>query len=155
MISPLLILGIVFAAVLLSTVMMSRKGEKRSGKMSASVGSEKMPPKPTGAPFTAPTWSSRGAWAIPFAVRYAVSYVNEAREEGLVSDWSPYYRSSQFSNPILSRFPVVSASASPEMSQGVVGINLYRQFEGHTPILLDTLTYPYLQRYTDRSGDDF
>lgn len=104
-------------------------------------------PTPAKPPFSAPTWTSRGSWAIPFAVRYAISF-SDGNSEGPLTEWTPYYRSSQFSNPILSRFPVT-------LDTRVTHINIYRQFEGHRPILLDTLPYPYLNRYTDRSGDDY
>lgn len=69
-----------------------------------------------------------------------------------MSDWGPYLRSSQFSNPILSRFPV---TLQREGAPPVAVVKIYRQFEGHQPIYLDSVPYPYLNRYTDRSGDDF
>ncbi len=108
--------------------------------------------KPARPPFSAPTWSARGDWAIPFAVRYAISFVASDGAEGPMSDWGPYLRSSQFSNPILSRFPV---TLQREGGPPVAGVKIYRQFEGHQPIYLDSVPYPYLNRYTDRSGDDF
>jgi len=108
-------------------------------------------PKPERPPFSAPTWSSRADWSVPFAVRYAVSY-SDGHSEGPMSDWSPYLQSSEFSNPILSRFPVtLQIPEGPTITQ----INIYRQFEGHQPILLDTIPYPYLNRYTDKTGDDY
>lgn len=101
--------------------------------------------KPARPPFSAPTWSARGDWAIPFAVRYAISFVASDGAEGPMSDWGPYLRSSQFSNPILSRFPV---TLQPEGVPPVAGVKIYRQFEGHQPIYLDSVPYPYLNRYT-------
>lgn len=108
-------------------------------------------PKPAKPPSSGPTWSQRGFWAIPFSVRYAISY-SDGETEGPMSDWSEYFSSSQFSNPILSKFPVtLNLRGMPK----VKFIKIYRQFEGHPPILLDVLPYPYLGRYTDSSGDDY
>ena len=141
---PLLIIAALIFAILVVGRRPTSPGSPRS-----SMSSGLLPlPKPAAPPYTAPTWSSRGAWAVPFAVRYAVAFCDASGREGPMSDWSSYVRSSQFSNPILSRFPVTP-------HPGVTSIQLYRQFEGHQPIALDRLPYPYYQRYTDRSGDDY
>ena len=79
-------------------------------------------PKPARPPFSAPTWSVKGDWAIPFNVRYAIAYADGQGNQGPLSDWTPYYSSAQFSNPILSRFPVTLQDKDGEK---IKAINIY------------------------------
>lgn len=149
--SPYLVMGGVALIILLALVIYARTATATIKNVSTPHPSASIA-KPARPPFSAPTWSARGDWAIPFAVRYAVSFARGDGAEGPLSDWGPYLRSSQFSNPILSRFPV---ALQEEGLPAIDRIKIYRQFEGHQPIILDSVPYPYLSRFTDRSGDDF
>lgn len=101
--------------------------------------------RPARPPFSAPTWSERGNWSIPFRVRYAIAFVRNG-QEGPMSAWGPWLSSSEHSNPILSRFPV-------DPTRSATGVLLYRQFEGQPARLLEHLQYPFYGRYTDRHSD--
>lgn len=102
-------------------------------------------PVPARPPWSTPTWSQRGNWSVPFRVRYAVAFTRGNRI-GPMSCWAPWLKSVEFSNPILSKFPV-------DPTQQATGIALFRQFEGSSPSIIAHLPHPYLLRYTDNKAD--
>lgn len=100
-------------------------------------------PKPSHAPITLPYWSSRAQWPVPFHVRYRVSFVNGRGQEGPLSDWSPVYSSSEFSNARLQNFPTDPTGTAR-------AIHLYRNFEGQTHARrIYTIPYPAPATVTD------
>jgi hypothetical protein len=109
-------------------------------------------PKPARPPYSQPTWASTGAWSIPFKVRYAIAFEKNGKT-GPLSDWTPFYSSSEFSNPILTRFPVVSANAQdPNNPDSVL---VYRQFQTQPPKLIYKLPYPFLSQLVDKRPDAY
>jgi hypothetical protein len=105
-----------------------------------------VPSKPGHPPITDPKWTSRGQWAIPFKVRYAVAFEDSEGKQGELSDWSPWYSSSQFSHPQLKNFP--TAARKDE----VAFVNLFRHFEGEEPKVVAKLAYPVSMYYVDTNN---
>lgn len=80
-------------------------------------------------------WSQRGKWPIPFQVRYKQVDV----ETGAESGWSPFYSSSEYSNPVLS----IGRYSGDRI--------IYRQFEGSDPQELDRVPGS-VEIWTDHNG---
>ena len=114
-------------------------------------------PKPARPPYSTPTFSGRGGWSIPFKVRYCITFTRGGIE-GPPSDWTPWFTSNQFSNTVLTRFPVDPdsyGSRFPTASNPSVptGINLYRQFECQGTNRIYQLPYPFLGTLVDAQPD--
>ena len=109
--------------------------------------------KPARPPYSTPTFAGIGYWSIPFKVRYAVAFCKDGLQ-GPLSEWTPWYTSNQYSNTILTRFPVDSANYGAKFkttqNPGVPDeINVYRQFQTKAPTLIYKLQYPFLGQLTD------
>jgi hypothetical protein len=85
--------------------------------------------KPSHPPTTLPKWTGRGQWAIPFKVRYATAFVDEKGQLGPLSNYSPWYTSSQFSNPELENFAIPKDTLTTKIA-------LVRHFEGEEPKII-------------------
>lgn len=73
---------------------------------------------------TVTVWTQRGHWSIPFQVRYAqVDIVTNK-----ASEWSSFFTSSEYSNPIVVIGPHANAR------------RILRQFEGNTVQVLDVVS---------------
>lgn len=114
-------------------------------------------PKPAQPPYSTPTFAGIGYWAIPFRVRYAIAFAR-GNAQGPLSEWTPWYTSNQYSNTILTRFPVDAANYGSKIATcqnpGVPeAINVYRQFETQPPKLIYQLKYPFLGQLVDMRPD--
>ena len=116
-------------------------------------------PKPARPPYSTPTFAGIGYWAIPFKVRYAVAFTKSGLQ-GPLSEWTSWYTSSQYSNTVLTRFPIDATNygakskscQNPEVPDGV---NVYRQFQTKPPKLIYQLQYPYLSQLVDMRPDTY
>ena len=116
-------------------------------------------PKPARPPYSTPTFAGIGYWAIPFKVRYAIAFTKDGIQ-GPLSEWTHFFTSSQYSNTILTRFPIDATNygakfktcQNPEVPDGV---NVYRQFQTKPPKLIYQLQYPYLSQLVDMRPDTY
>lgn len=113
--------------------------------------------KPDRPPYSTPTFAGIGYWAIPFKVRYAIAFT-KAELQGPLSEWTPWYTSSQYSNTVLTRFPVDSNNMGSKFStcqnpKVPDGINVYRQFQTQPAKLIYHLKYPHLGQLIDMRPD--
>lgn len=115
-------------------------------------------PKPARPPYSLPTYAGVGYWGIPFKVRYAIAFADHEGNQGPLSEWTPWFTSGQYSNTVLSRFPVTADNYGSKFATcqnpGVPKrVHVWRQFQTQPAQLIYKLQYPYLSRLVDMRPD--